>query len=149
MTRRLRGVRELLGAVLVASCAAPRDTHFTGYAAIPPGQARLYVYRPESATSTPRARVAVKLDARPLVELGRDEYASVALPPGEHRLAPRPMPARSLELHAGRATYCRVLAIQEGLVLVWDLRCSENPDEHADLRACSAAALDRTVDWQP
>ncbi len=157
----MRGAPHFLGAALLAaSCATPPapppDTHFTDYAPIPPGQSRLYVYRPETSIKTPRAGAPMELDARPLAVLERDAYASVALPPGAHRLGTSNAPglgygprlaARTVELHADRATYCRVFPIPEGLVFTWDLRCSEDAESHAALRACSAAPLDRAGDW--
>jgi hypothetical protein len=159
----VRGPRQLLGAaLLVASCATSplraRDAHFTGYLPIPPGQSRLYVYRPETSIKTPRDEAPMEVDSRPLAHLGRDEYVSITLPPGTHRLGASPPaatgynphpPARVFELEADRATYCRVFPIPEGVVFLWDIRCGKDPEAHAALRECTAAPLDRTVDWQP
>jgi len=155
-----RGALLLGAALLAASCAlsAPKSTHFTHYLPIPTGQARVYVYRPETSIKTPREGVLMELDVRPLAVLERDQYVSVVLPAGQHKLGSRVsagvtfsphLPARVVELHADRATYCRVLPIPEGVVFDWDVRCSEDTESHAALRECSETSLDRTVDWQP
>ena len=141
-------MRGALAALLAAGCvSAPPDRHFADYAPIPPGQARLYVYRPETSTSTPRAGVSVSIDGRPLTLLARDEFATVALPPGEHRVTAN-RTARPVELAADRATFCRILATSTGGVLLWDIRCGASQEANAALRECSAAPLDRSVDWE-
>jgi hypothetical protein len=149
--------RELLGAaLLIASCAAPPDTHFTNYAPIPPGQARLYVYRPESSAG-PHDAGGISVDKRPLASLDKGAYVSVVLEPGAHEFAagvsagPRlaRLPSRTIELRADRATYCSLSAELDGLVVLWDLDCGSDPEAHRELRSCRRGKLDRTVDWQP
>ena len=147
----------LLGVALSAPCCAPPpDTRFAAYAEIPPGQSRLYVYRP-AGSAGPRDSGGVTVDSRPLASLDKGEYVSVVLRPGPHELesgvfeASRlaRLPSRTIELQADRATYCGLSAGSAALVVVWDLHCSGDPAAHAELRACRRGKLDRTVDWQP
>jgi hypothetical protein len=147
----------LLGVALFAPCCAPApDSHFSDYAAIPAGRARLYVYRP-AGSAGPHDSGGITLDARPLVSLDKGEYVSVVLPPGAHELKAgvsevsrlARLPARTLELEADRAAYCALAAKSVGPIVAWDLDCSDDADAHPELRACRRGKLDRTVDWQP
>jgi hypothetical protein len=156
MIRRVRALA-LFGAALFAPCCAPAPpARFTDYAAIPPGQARLYVYRPARAAG-PHDAGGVTLDSRPLVALDKGEYVSVVLEPGPHVLAAgvsevsrlARLPSRTVALRADRATFCSLSAEAAGPLVVWDLHCSGDAEVHAELRACRRGKLDRTVDWQP
>jgi len=142
-----------LGLSLLAACASPPETRFAE-AAIPPGQARLYVYRTREAPG-PKDAGTVTLNTHPLAALGRGEYVSVVLPPGTillragreeafARVSPEP-----IALAADHAVYCALSADLSASVVLWTFSCSRDPEDHAPLRTCRRGALDRTVDWVP
>ncbi|HXZ85958.1 MAG TPA: hypothetical protein VEI82_10765 [Myxococcota bacterium] len=142
-----------LGLSLLLACASPPEARFSE-APIPPGQARLYVYRARQS-SGPKDAGTITVNAHPLAVLGRGEYVSVVLPPGTIRLragreeafarvSPEP-----IELQADRALYCALAADLSASLVLWTFACSSDAGEHAELRACRRGALDRTVDWVP
>jgi hypothetical protein len=155
----MNGLRALMigfAAVLLAmACATEPVTPFTE-APIAAGQARLYVYRPESPV-TPTGSNRLWLDGRDLAAVDSDGYVTVTLPPGSHRLDPSLQPPdianatrpRMVELHPDGATYCRLFGIPSIYGTRWDVRCSDDPNDHPELRACHLRAPDPEGDWQP
>jgi hypothetical protein len=148
-TRALGG----LGLSLLLACASPPDARFAE-ASIPPGQARLYVYRARESTG-PKDAGTVTLNAHPLAALGRGEYVSVVLPPGTiqlragreeafARVSPEP-----IELRPDQAVFCSLAADLSASLVLWTFACGRDPEQHAALRSCRRGALDRTVDWVP
>ena len=111
------------------------------------GPARLTVYRPEKGMLTPHKPLPAQLDGKPLAGIQRNEFVSVQLEPGEHRLT---IPGRStgLLLEPGETLYCRISGVPDRVVLVWDLRCSADPDENTDVESCGKGALDPDGNWQ-
>jgi hypothetical protein len=135
-------------ALLGFACALePESADETPDQPVPEGPARLTVYRPEKGMLTPHKPLPTQLDGKLLAGLQRDQYVSVALPPGEHRLT---IPGRStgLLLEPGETLYCRISGVPDRAVLVWDLRCSADPDENSDVDTCGKGALDPDGNWQ-
>jgi hypothetical protein len=142
-----------LGVSLLLACASPPDSRFS-QAPVPPGRARLYVYRAREAPG-PKDAGTVTLNAHPLAALGRGEYVSVVLPPGTvllragreeafARVSPEP-----IELGADQAVYCAMSADLSLSFVLWTFHCTRDPEDHEPLQSCRRGALDRTVDWVP
>jgi hypothetical protein len=142
-----------LGLAAQLACATPPDARFAE-AAVPPGQARLYVYRASDA-SGPRDAGTITVNARPLAALGRGEFVSVVLPPSTiflragkeetfARISPDP-----IVLLPDQAVLCALSADLSMSLVLWTFRCSREPAEHPALRSCRRGTLDRTVDWVP
>jgi len=154
MSRARAGFLGFAAALAVAACATREP--FRDYAAIPSGRARLYVYRPASPVS-PGQPNQVWLDGHELAALDPDGYVTLVLTPGAHQLdASRQPPdianatrGRAVELHPDRATYCRLFGVPSVYGFRWDVRCSDDREEHADLRACHLAALHAEGHWEP
>jgi hypothetical protein len=143
----------MLAALIGTACAAPEVTPFASDAPIPPGQARLYVYRPETPVSPAQPNL-VWLDGRELAALAPNAYVTLALSPGTHRLDASLHPpdianatrGRAVDLHPDRATYCRLFGVPSIYGTRWDVRCSDDAEEHADLRSCFLAKLSPAAD---
>ena len=135
-------------ALLGLCCASgPESPAVSAEQTAPEGPVRLTVYRPEKGMVTPRNPLPTQLDGKPLAALQHDEFVSVQLAPGEHRLT---IPGRSTGflLAPGETLYCRISGVPDRVVLVWELRCSADPDQHTDVQSCGKGTLDPDADWQ-
>jgi len=142
-----------LGLSCLLACATPADSGFAE-APVPPGKARLYVYRARDS-SGPRDAGTVTVNTHPLAALGRGEYVTVVVPPATIRLragkeedfagvSPEP-----IELMEGQIAFCALAADLSESFVLWTFRCSRKLAEHPELPGCRRGALDRTVDWVP
>jgi hypothetical protein len=134
---------------LLVSCASPEPTPDDADATAQqePGPTRLYLYRFEKGRNTPTKPLPVALDGRPLVELVHDEYVSVQLDPGQHELV---VPGKRMRFNIDQSTelYCSISPVLELTVLVWQIRCGTDPDQHSDMQSCARGMLDPDGGWR-
>jgi hypothetical protein len=137
----------LAAGIALLGCApwSPKATRHAGLD--PHAPAHLYVYRPEKGFLSPNQPLPVDVDRLRLAALGRDEFVSVTLPPGEHQLAVPTRPIR-IVLHPGVSTYCRITFLPNQVAQVWQLACGEDRALNGDIESCGRAVFDAGHEWK-
>ena len=152
----------LLSVAACGACASGADGPvFASFDPIPPGDARLYVYNSHHPS------VWILVDGRELSELRYGGYVSVALAPGKYHLAAEGADWRSrrlddaerdIRLEPGTALVCEYWAEEFGLPDVsrypnvgrpTALSCSEDANDHPDLRECRRDDVFEDALWRP
>jgi hypothetical protein len=140
-------MRCLVLALVALTCSAcGLRTYFAGpkfadYESVPPGKARLYVYRPDWHWLGPALEVDV--DGVPLADLDGATYVSVLVTPRTFKVWARLRETDRFDRVAARAGHTVFCLYTDASVLY----CSEDRAEHEKLKHCRRAGPEG--EWDP
>jgi hypothetical protein len=149
VTRRAR-LYALAVLPLAALACASSGPMFGGYAPIPKGKGRLYVYQPQGGLGS--SGELVWLGGHELANLGAGSYVTVAIAPGRYTFTfeggvRHPDVDRRIHITAGDAVYCGCLPDQEHDKTRYF--CTDDKEDHDyDLRRCRLVEATADPAWE-